>query len=68
MIPPCKDCPRRHIACYDTCPDFLAWREQHTAEMEHLRKMTTNVSVYCEDSSDRHRWQDKRRPLPFAVK
>lgn len=68
MIPPCKDCPKRHIACHDTCPDFRAWREQHTAEMEHLRKMTANVSVYCEDSSDCHRWQDKRRPLPFAVK
>lgn len=30
--------------------------------------MTANVSVYCEDSSDRHRRQDKRRPLPFAIK
>lgn len=68
MIPPCKDCPRRHTACHDTCPDFLAWREQHTAEMEHLRKMTGSVSVYHEDSADRHRRQDKRRPLPFAVK
>jgi hypothetical protein len=23
---PCKDCPRRHTACHDTCGDYQAYK------------------------------------------
>lgn len=56
------------MACHDACPDFRDWRAWHEAEQAHLRRMNGSASVYHENSADRHRRQDKRRPLPFAVK
>jgi hypothetical protein len=27
-LPPCKDCPERHIACHDTCERYKEWKRQ----------------------------------------
>lgn len=31
---PCKDCPKRHELCWDSCEEYLAWKKRKEAVKE----------------------------------
>lgn len=35
---PCKDCNRRGPGCHARCKDYMAWKEEHEAELEDVRR------------------------------
>jgi len=37
---PCKDCQNRHLACHDTCKDYIAAKEEHVKEKNYLKEKT----------------------------
>lgn len=41
-----KDCPARHPACHDHCPQFAAWRKEHAKETGYNRQMMVSGRVY----------------------
>ena len=36
----CNGCvpPKRHLACWETCPDYAREKEKHRAEKERIKK------------------------------
>ena len=57
----CKGCSDRALACHDHCERYHAWRAEHNAEMDFLRRMNASARVYHADSEDRHRCRNRRR-------
>lgn len=51
MSCPCRYCvpPKRHEACHDTCPDYIAWRAPRLAEYERKK-----IAVLRDDYSPGH--------------
>lgn len=61
ILNPCKDCPDRHPACHDHCPQFAAWRKEHAKETDYNRQMMVSGSVYHRDYEDKHRERGKKK-------
>lgn len=61
--PCCKDCPDRHPACHDHCPQFATWRKEHAKETDYNRQMTVSGRVYHYDHKDKHREKGKKKYL-----
>ena len=58
-MPPCKpNCPKRHPACHDTCPDFIEWSEYKN---ETRRKQKLDAGNYRSTATQKKTKKDRKR-------
>lgn len=48
MNSPCKDCPRRHPAFHDACPEYQEYHSARQTEIEYTREQILRGSMYQE--------------------
>lgn len=59
MMPPCKDCPDRHEACWGSCDKYKAWIDARHAGTEDARKFST-ADGFRKDNMDKRKKHFRR--------
>lgn len=49
-MPPCKDCPDRHLACHDNCDKYKEWKDYLT---DTKTKLNLSKGSYRSKATDR---------------
>ena len=62
----CNGCvpPKRHLACWETCPDYAREKEKHRAEKERIKKAKQEEQVidsYIASHAERTRKRLKKK-------
>lgn len=56
MTNPCKDCEKRHEACWGHCEDYKAWKKQYTDVAEKRQKENASATIRVQIPK---RWRKK---------
>ena len=48
IVPPCKDCPDRHLGCHDRCEKYQAYKKAKLSYKEELSKSKSEYAYYAD--------------------
>jgi hypothetical protein len=60
-LAPCRDCPRRHIACHDSCKDYLDWVENNKRAKEWANKDRDIDNFLAEQTKRRKKYPHRNK-------